>query len=371
MTRSPQLWAFAALFTALGTLATACGAAADSAGDSGEAGARDTTVITDELGRDVEVEVPIRSVYTDLYYNAELVRAVGAGDRIVSIDDTADPGQNPTNAEYFANLAGATVVGNADEPNYEAIVESGAEVAVFRRNGPYEEAIEKLAPFGIEVLVITGWDPKVLREYVPVLGRAFGTEEPAAEVAALYDDISDVLDHGLQGVQPRRVYFENNADFITALPGSGWHDAIVEAGGTNIYGDVQPGDDTSASVHQYEVDPVDIIGRDPDAIIHVGVDGQVYGYDTWDRELSRQQAGTIADRPGWQAVTAVRERQVYVVDNFFFSALGKQIGTLATATWLHPEKFADVDLDEYFARWLEVQGVQPRPASDYIYRIGS
>lgn len=330
---------------------------------------RPEVTIIDELGREVTLKAPIQAVYPDLWYQTEITRAIGALETIVAIDQSSNPDKSEPNREYFANLAGLPDAGNYNEPNWETIVSSGAEVFFARRNSPWQDAVQKLEPFGIKVVVASAWDPKVLRQQLPNIGLIFGKEEGAARLAELYDRIETLLAERLKDVAPKRVYFENNADFVTSVPGSGWHDTIVLGGGENIFADVSISDSGSASVHQYTVDPVEIISRDPDVIVHIGVDGQVPGYQSWGQEDAQAQALRIAERPGWNTVRAVTDGQIYVVNNFFYSALGKQYGALAVATWLHPEKFADVDLDALFAPWVELQGVKARPVAEYIHRI--
>ncbi|WP_377298646.1 ABC transporter substrate-binding protein [Rhizobium sp. SGZ-381] len=334
-----------------------------------ETDTRKTVTITDELGRDVTVKVPVKAVYPDLWYQTEIVRAIGAGKTIVAVDQTADPRKNAANKDYFAEFAKVPDAGNYNGPNWETIATSGAEVFFARRNSPWQDAVEKLKPFGIQVVVVSTWDPKVLRAQLPNIGTIFGAEKGAADLARLYDDIDKVLDERLKGVQPKTVYFENNADFVTSVPGSGWHDTIVLGGGKNIFADVAIANNGSASVHTYTVDPVEIIARNPDVIIHNGIDGQASGYEPWDQSQLENQAKRIASRPGWNAIKAVQDGNVFVFSNFFFSALGKQVGALAVAKWLYPEQLADVDLDVYLARWLDAQGVKPRPASDYIHKL--
>jgi len=333
--------------------------------------ARDTITIADELGRKVSLVAPVRAVYPDLWYQTEIVRAIGAGDTIVAVDQSADPAKNPANKEYFAEFAKLPDAGSYDGPNWEAVVSSGAELFLARRNSPWQDAVAKLSPFGIQVVVVSAWDPKVLRAQLPNLGRIFGREQGAAALARLYDDIGDVLAERLKGIAQRKVYFENNADFVTSVPGSGWHDTVVLGGGRNIFEDVAISNTGSASVHTYSVDPVQIIARDPDVIIHNGVDGLSSGYQPWGRNVLSDQAQRIANRPGWGAIRAVQNGDVFVFNNFFYSALGKQLGALAVGKWLYPERLKDIDLDVYFARWLTAQGVKARPASDYFYRIAA
>ncbi len=329
-----------------------------------------TITIVDELGREVTLKAPVKAVYPDLWYQTEILRAIGAGDKIVSIDQSSNPGKNKANKDYFAEFAELPDAGHYNSPNWETIASSGAEVFFTRRNAPWQDAVEKLTPFGIEVVVISTWDPKVLRAQLPNIGKIFGAEKGASDLAALYDEIDKLLTERLKGVEPKKVFFENNADFVTSLPGSGWHDTIVLGGGKNIFGDITIANTGSASVHTYTVDPVEIINRNPDVIIHNGVDGQASGYTPWDPALLAEQAQRVVDRPGWNSIKAVQDKNVFVINNFFFSSLGKQIGALAVAKWLHPERFEDVDVDTYFARWLQAQGVEAKPATDYAYKLG-
>ncbi len=82
--------------------------------------------ITDELGREVTIKAPIKAVYTDLWYQTEIVRAIGAGDTIVSIDQTSNPNKNAANKDYFAKFADLPDAGNFNSPNWETIAASGA-----------------------------------------------------------------------------------------------------------------------------------------------------------------------------------------------------------------------------------------------------
>ncbi|RWR34631.1 hypothetical protein D2T29_03545 [Sinirhodobacter populi] len=51
--------------------------------------------------------------------------------------------------------------------------------------------------------------------------------------------------------------------------------------------------------------PVEIISRDPDITIHIGVDGQVSGHQGFNPDVAEAQARRIAERPGWNSVKAV------------------------------------------------------------------
>ena len=62
-------------------------------------------------------------------------------------------------------------------------------------------------------------------------------------------------------------------------------------------------------------------------------------------------------RPGWSDLQAVRDGNVHMITGFAGGGLGKIIGSVYLAKWLYPEEMADINPDEVFAEWLDLQGV--------------
>lgn len=270
-----------------------------------------------------------------------------------------------------------TIVSRAAEFNYDEIIAAGPELFITLSNSPYEEAIEKLEPFGIPVLVVTAWEPRLFEQNVELLGTVFGTEERAAEFAGLYREVADLLDERtahLPDDQRKSVYFENGEANVTGVPGSGWHDIIELAGGTNVFGDIDFASDPNrgGTVHTTPVDPADVLERDPDLVLRHGIDGLVAGYEPFPEDAAATLTNELVARPGWSELTAVRNGDVFVANNFWTSALAKEIGALGLATWLHPELFEDVDTEEFFRRWVEdfQQTPYEHTADEYVYRWG-
>lgn len=375
--RAPRRARAAALVVALALPLTACSAFGSSDDEAVEFDQTDDgrsfQTVTDELGREVRVPDPVQTVAIGYnHYNIELIRGVGAGDRIVGVaGDGVDDA--PGNEEYWASVPGAdTIVGRAAEFNYDAVVAAEPELFVTLSNSPYEEAIEKLEPFGIPVLVVTAWEPSLFESNVELLGQVFGTEDRAAEFSGLYTEINDLLAERLEGVETRDLYFENGEPNVTGVPGSGWNDIIELAGGRNIFEDIDfESGNFEGTVHQTPVDPADVLARDPDLVLRNGLDGTVAGYEPWPEADVAAVAEGIAARPGWSELTAVQNGDVFVANNFWTSALAKGIGALGLAKRLHPELFADVDTEEYFRRWVEdFQETPYLPEADYVYRLG-
>ena len=339
---------------------------------------REIRTFTDETGREVEIAVPVKTVAVGYnWYDVEIIRGVGAGDRIVGVSAEGVE-DTPGNKPYWASVPGTdTIISRAAEFNYDEIIAAGPELFVTLSNSPYEEAATKLEPFGIPVLVVTAWEPTLFQQNVELLGEVFGTQERAQELSDFYGEIHGLLDERLADLpdEDRKVvYFENGVANTTGVPGSGWHDIIELAGGTNAFGDIDFASDPNreGTVHTTPVDPADVLARQPDLVLRHGIDGQSPGYEPWPQEAQAQLAAELAARPGWSELPAVQNGDVYVANNFWTSSLAKAIGALGLATWLHPDRFEDVDVDEYFTRWVEdfQETELEHGTSDYVYRLG-
>ncbi|CUU56821.1 iron complex transport system substrate-binding protein [Parafrankia irregularis] len=331
---------------------------------SGTQAARHEITVVDDAGREVEITVPVRRVVAFNTFNVEFIRAVGAFDAVVGLDE-GSAGKNYTG--YWGDFDITKTAGKGQaEPNYEQLAALKPEVVIFPRNGAWKEAEGKLAAFGVKTLVITGWDQNDHIFNVDLIGKIFDRQEQAAKLNAFYTKYRDLLTERLAGVTPRRVYLENDKDFASPVPGSGWHDMVTLAGGTNIFGDIRFTDADSArgSVHQLDIDPEAVLDRDPELIVRNT--GRGYALESAG-DLAAERANLLG-RAGWDGITAVRDGQVYVTSSFPMNACSKIIGSLYLASWLHPDKMAGVDPDAVMKEWIETyQGVPlPDPAA---YRL--
>lgn len=308
--------------------------------------------ITDDSGRTVTFDKPAERAVVFNRYNAEFVRAVAGMGPIVGVDSwvTRDP-------TYWPNLRDGMLVGEGQrEPNYEAIVALEPDVVIFPRNGAWQEAIETLKPFGIPVLVLTGWDVLKHVSNIEAFGRLFAKEEQAARLNAFYTEHMDLLRQRLAGAERKTVYLEEKTPFRSVLPGSGWHDMIEAAGGRNIFGDVDIANQPKAkgTVHNYEVDPEAVLAADPAIIVKL----KPGTYPLQPADFTRAFFTEVQERPGFAELKAVKSGQVYHMNYYLAGGCSKMIGALSIAKWLYPDRFADVDPDAVMKTWLEeYQGV--------------
>lgn len=329
---------------------------------TGPVWAAKSSVITDDLGREVSLILPLKRVVVFNRYTTEFIRGIGAMPAVVGVDFDADKYR-----DYWPTVTRMMFAGSGQtSPNFEAIVAMRPDAVFMPRNSDWKKAARLLQGFGIPVIVLTGWDLLKHEWNVALLGRLFGQPQGADRLNAFYRQWRGELRTRLKGAPPKRVYFEEVGDYKTVLKGSGWHDMVETGGGVNVFGDVNILGQPSAkgNVQNFEVDPEEVLARRPDVIIKL----QPGQYLPHTRDFSVQQLQRLTLRPGLGQSPAANARQVYHMSYYLAAACSKIVGALQIAQWLHPDRMVGVSVDTVMGSWLrDFQGVAPQ--TGYWYSL--
>lgn len=347
----------AALLAASLLLTSACGASPQ-AGAASSASSPASLTVVDDVNRTVHLAGPAQRAVVINSYGVEFVNAIGAGDRIIGTDKVSQQ-----RLGYLGFSDSDIVAQSLTQLNYEAIATLDPDVVILPRNGSWEDAVTQLGKFGIPVVVATAWDYASFHKTVDLLGQVFGERDGATKLSDFYDGIFDLIEERVAGTEKVKVYWETGERYLTVLPGSGFHAIIEAANATNIFADGSVG---SPSDNEGTVDPALLIDRDPQIIIH---EFEPSATPTGDATFNDIFA-SIKASPGWDQITAVKNRQVYVTNGWATSGLAKALGALYVAKWAHPEKFTDIDPGSYLKTWVEdFQHTTLKDPSDYIRQI--
>ncbi|ETA49470.1 ABC transporter substrate-binding protein [Ponticoccus alexandrii] len=316
--------------------------------------------ITDDVGRSVEVSLPIQRAVIFNRYSVEFARAIGAIDQVVGTG--ASTYRDP---DYWPEFTETDVVGQGqNEPNYEAIIAKNPDLVIMPRNGVYEEAARQLEPFGIPVMVITAWDTLKHVENVELMGKLFGQEEQAADLVDYYVGYQTLLAERLDGVPPVPVYLEEKRPLVTVTPGSGWHDMIAAGGGENVFGDIVIEDQAASrgNVNAFTIDPEEIVQRQPQLIVKL----EPGSYTTIPEAQYKATWADLTSREEILSSPAGQNDNVHVINYYLAGGSSKITGALQIAKWAHPELFADIDPEEAMRQWIEdFQGMPYQPGMTY------
>ena len=308
---------------------------------------QETIILTDNIGREVELPYPVTRAVAANRYNSELIRASGAIDYMIGADLNTIQDR-----KYWGNYDPDSVIGKSQrELNYEKIIQMDPQVVILPHNGAVKEAEQKLAPFGIKVFVISGYDTGDFENQIRNIGRMFNTEDEAEEFLNYFTQPLDYIREQLQGVEKKTIYFETTRDLGTTFPGGYYFKMIEYAGAYNIFSD--PPTDLKES----EIDPEAVITANPEYIVkNITPDKARVGtgvYAPPPLEQRKEEIEKIKNRPGWDEIKAVQNDNVYVMSQFGHGGASKIIGALYVAKWLYPDKLPELDPDEYFRAWLE------------------
>ncbi len=266
--------------------------------------------ITDFQNRSVAISKRPERIVSIGPSNTEFLFALGVGNRVVGTDDFSD---EPAAAKSKEHVGGVKV-------SLEKVVSLKPDLIVTVKFS--DGTIEALTQTSAAVLVIDPQNAGDVARTATLLGQAVG-----ANGAKLASDIQAQLDAvkaKTANASKPKVFHEIDASDLTKMytvgPGSFIDDLIKLAGGTNI---------AAAAKTQYPtISAEEVVRADPDIVVLADA---AYG-------TTLEQ---VIARPGWSALTAVKNKRVYPVSGNLYSRPGPRLGQAAEeyAKLVHPELF--------------------------------
>jgi len=233
--------------------------------------------------------------------NTETLYAVGAGEQVVAVDDQSDyPADAPK-----TELSGLT-------PNVEAISEYTPDLVVISDDA--DNLVESLNAIDVTVLAVPA--AKTLDDVyagMEAIGKATGHADEAADlVEQTKSDLDKIVADTPKPASALSYYHELDTTLYSATSKTFIGQIYGLFGLTNI---ADPADVDSGGYPQLSNEA--ILQADPDLIFLADV------------QCCGQNAGTVAKRPGWDTLTAVKNDNVVELDDDLASRWGPRIVDLA------------------------------------------
>jgi iron complex transport system substrate-binding protein len=222
--------------------------------------------------------------------------AVGAGSQVIAVDDQSD---YPKRAPH-TNLSGFT-------PNVEAIASYNPDLVVISNDGGLAGSLEKL---GVTVLLEPAPDT-VAQAYDEIrqIGLATGHRAGATRVVrGMQAKLTALIRSVPKKARHLRVFHELSPDYYSATSSTFIGRIYRLFGFKNI---ADPADSTNSGYPKLSAEY--IVSADPQIVVLA------------DSVCCGQTAATVAARPGWQGVAAVRRHRVVTVDDSIASRWGPRI----------------------------------------------
>lgn len=299
--------------------------------------------VVDSAGRQVEIEQPIRRVVVLNGRAAEMMRAIGAADRIVATNSA----MKERDAAFWPELSQLPAVGSAFEPNMEIIAELRPQLVIAYARRPGSTFDEQMAKFGIPTLRLDCYWPEEVVDDARLLGRLFGQQDEAEKLVAFIEDWRALIQERIAEVpadERPAVFVESYGNLRGAGPGTAGHSMCVLAGGRNIVEELGTRNPTVSSEW--------ILERNPFAIVKA-VSASAGGYGADDAKGMLAVREEIMARTGWRNLRAVREGRVYLVSSNVWLGPSHVAAQAQLAKWFYPERFADIEPKDILREYIE------------------
>jgi iron complex transport system substrate-binding protein len=271
--------------------------------------------LVDGLERPVTLEKPAVRIVSLTPSITEILFALGAGKQVVGRDSFSN---FPAEATDVQDIGGS--MGNY---SLEAITSLQPDLVLAGEINP-PELISSLENLGLTVYYLPNPESlDTLDDMLIAVGTLSGHEDEAEALAASLNDRIDVIKNKIKDVEDRPlVYYELDATDPakpwTPGPGSYMDELIREAGGENAGSALQ-----SAWA---EISIEQLLVEDPDIIL---LGDSNYG-------VTPEQ---VAERAGWEGMTAVKEGKIYPFNDDLVSRPGPRLvdGLEELVKILHPD----------------------------------
>ncbi len=229
---------------------------------------------------------------------AEIVFALGAGERVAGVPGTAE---RPPEVREKPKVGGFTTF------RLDKILALTPDL-VLAFSDLQKDIVRDLVGAGIPVFATNQRSFDDILQTILMIGGVIGREAAARElIQDMQDEVRQIREFSSIWPDRPRVYFEEWHDPLIA--GIRWVSEVIEiAGGNDVFPELRE----KGSAADRVVDPGEVVRRDPQIIVA-----------SWcGKKLEPER---IRSRPGWDRVSAVRENRIYELDGADILAPGPSV----------------------------------------------
>ena len=270
--------------------------------------------ITDDEGTALTIASEPQKIVTLTPANTEIVFALGAGGRVIATDDGSD---SPEEAVALPDVATFSSV------DVEQVVSLEPDLVLAGGLGfTPADAITQLRGLDVPVVVLYAGSVDAVFEDIELIGTATGTSEAAATLTADMRSEIEAISTAVAGgaTKPRVLYevgYDDTTGAIYAPADASFVAEMVTLAGADTI--------TTGDPNTYEISLETLISKDPEIIV-LGTN-----------PFYAPTPEAVAARPGWDAMTAVRNGDVRPVRDIEITRPGPRLPlglrNLAAAIW--------------------------------------
>jgi len=274
-------------------------------------------ILTDGLGRTVQLETPAQRIVSLAPSNTEILYALGAGSQLIGRDDLSD---FPPEAKALPSIGGWM-----GKFNYEVIASLKPDLVLASGLNTADQ-VKALEDLGLTVFYVGNpADLEGMYTNLQDTARLAGKENEASSLIASLKTRVAAVEERIATVQTRpTVFYELDASDpakpYTTGPGTFLDALITMAGGQNVAADL--------GTAWAQISQEDLLVKNPEVIL---LGDAAYGVNP----------ESLAERPGWEAISAVKNGKIYTFDDNLVSRPTPRLvdGLETLARLVHPEAF--------------------------------
>jgi cobalamin transport system substrate-binding protein len=317
MATHPRRFLGPALLAAFVLVGAACGGGGGSdhpaPTGSGAVSGQFPVTLTDDDGVTATLQSPPQRIVTFSPSDTEIVYALGLGNRLVGVSGPAD--DYPAAAKKITHVGGGEF---GTELNVEKVVSLHADVVLYTfGSAPWMNQLRKL---GIPVFTTHSSSIQDALHDIDTIGRLLGATAAARALTTRMGRDAGLIERSVVNEPAETCFYEVGYNpLYTVGPGSLEYDMLRKAGCQPVTSGAK------SSYPQWSVEA--LLKENPDVYFAASE--------------SARSVGQVAKRPGYDALTAVRQGRVDLVSSDLTSRPGPRLveGLSVLAKDLHPESF--------------------------------
>jgi iron complex transport system substrate-binding protein len=304
------------VFAALALALSACSSSSPGSSSSSPQPVRANfpLTLTDDDGVRITIHAEPRRIVTFAPSNTEIVFALGLGDRLVGVSGTFD--DYPERAKTIEHIGGAGEFGV--DPNIEKVVSLHPDLMLAISGG--DQWKTRLRDLGIPVFTVNATDLDDLLDDIRTIGRVTGAVERAAALTVSMRQRASAVGAVVSTGTPTPCFFEAYYPPLTSIgPKTFIFDLLRRAGCAPV---------SASAASDYPQWSVDQLVRESPDVYLVSSESGV-------------SAKSVGKRPGFSAISAVRDGHIYMVNSDLITRPGPRVidGLELLAKLLHPAAF--------------------------------
>ena len=341
-------------------------------------GTESSLTFIDIFGDAETVNKPINHVAALGYIGPQLLRLIGAEDRMLpvvgpdysnypvfwgEISQWHSVGNTPPDVdfEHVLSLSPDAVQTNLEFLNYAN--DAGRKMKEeFHRNLP-----------GIPLICLNAREPEHTSATVLIYGYIFDEEEKARDFAAwhqeTYNRIKRISDQIPEEDKPEVLFNSHELGTKYTAGGSRYDQSLKLAGARNLIDKIVKEDSPFYGKTSVDVEPEWVMEQNPEYIFTSYLNpNSNAGFETEDVSGAAESVQAISNQTEFSELDAIKNGNVYYIDNFLVGGGGlNPIGAAYLGKLLHPEEFEEIKPDELLREYLAFYSTETEPKGVFLY----